>query len=349
MEKEKRESIFFASVRAFFTGLCKWFGIGAGIILAVFLLGSLSTIDLGEPESKYSPEIVADAEGERLPFSKTKPTVLQINVKGLIGADKLTHHSILQMLVESREDDLEDTPIRAILLHINTPGGTVIDSDGIYRALKEYKRRFQVPVYAYVDGLCASGGMYVAAAADKVYASDTSLIGSVGVVLPGFINIYEALEKIGVQTKTISAGKWKDMMNPLRPWKEGEDDNLVHITDYYYRQFVNLVAENRPNLNKEKLIDVYGAKIFPAREAAEFGFIDFSGKNRNDALKDLLRDAGLEGKDYQVVELEKFHWISELLNQRSPLFTGRVEHRLSLDGSLPPEFHHQYLYLYRPL
>lgn len=70
-------------------------------------------------------------------------------------------------------------PSERHLVYINTPGGTVVDADGIYRALLEYKTKYDVPIYAYIDGLCASGGMYVALAADKIFASDVSLIGSV--------------------------------------------------------------------------------------------------------------------------------------------------------------------------
>ena len=100
----------------------------------------------------------------------------------------------------------------------------MVDADGIYRAIKHYKEQYQVPVIAYVDGLCASGGMYIACAADKIYATDVSLVGSVGVLFPSFMNFSKLLDTVGVQSLTISSCKGKDDMNPLRPWKEGGKD-----------------------------------------------------------------------------------------------------------------------------
>src|SRR5690606_21186383 len=154
------------------------------------------------------------------------------------------------------------------------PGGTMDDADGIYRTLQEYKTRFKVPVIAYVDGICASGGLFIACAADEIYASDVSLVGSVGVLTPPFINVSQLMEKIGVNALTIYAGKGKDNLDPLRPWREGEDKNIQDIIKYYYASFVDLVIKNRSQVSRDALIQEYGAKIFPANEAARIGFID---------------------------------------------------------------------------
>ncbi|MFI5264393.1 MAG: S49 family peptidase, partial [Candidatus Kapaibacterium sp.] len=90
--------------------------------------------------------------------------------------------------VESQEGDFKNNRVKGILLYMDTPGGYSTDSDTIYRLLMEYKKQYKVPIYAYVDGLCASGGMYIAITADKIMASDTSLIGSIGVIAPTFMN-----------------------------------------------------------------------------------------------------------------------------------------------------------------
>src|SRR5690606_9333623 len=135
------------------------------------------------------------------------------------GTESFNMNTFRAQLMESREGIFEKSPVVALLLHIQSPGGTVIDADGIYRAIKAYKAQHNIPVYAYVDGLCASGGMYIAAAADKIFASDVSLIGSVGVISPPTFNFTKTMEKLGIEALTLSAGIGKDDLNPFRPWK----------------------------------------------------------------------------------------------------------------------------------
>ncbi|NGX57726.1 MAG: putative signal peptide peptidase SppA [Chlamydiae bacterium] len=345
---DRPESILRSSIRALVISLCKGIGFLLALIPIIAILGGISALKDDFPKKEFNEKILPDAEGKRTFLTTKKPKILQIDIKGIIGTEKLNYSKLRDMLVQSREGDLEDNLVKGILLYINTPGGTVIDSDGIYHALKAYKEQYNVPIYAYVDGLCASGGMYIASAADKVYSSNVSLIGSVGVLLSTFPNFTETLEKIGVKTITISAGKGKDSMNPFRKWKEGEADNFELLTDYYYKQFVDLVVSNRPQVSKEKLIEVYGAKIFPAKMAKEYGFVDVIGANRKDTLTELVEASGIEG-DYQVVSLEKENWLENIFNMKSPLFTGKVVHSFHLNGSLPPELENKFLYLYRPL
>jgi signal peptide peptidase SppA len=345
-----RESILYSSIKALFVALFSMMGISLGLIPFIIILSSATSTNTDEIENLYTVEILPNAEGVRKTASKDAPVILQMNIKGIIGMDDLNMHSIRQILVESREGTLKDNRVKGILLHIETPGGTVIDSDGIYRALKAYKQQYKVPVYAYVDGLCASGGMYVASAADKVYASDVSLVGSVG-VLAGtpFFNVTQLMEKIGIQALTLSAGKGKDDLNPFRVWKGGEEDTLQGILDYYYKHFVNLVTINRPSVDKTKLVDEYGAQVFPAEKAQEIGLIDGISNSMGETLAKLAHEAGIADEQYQVVQMDKRNWLSSLLAEaKSPLFTGKVKHEISIPHELPQSLHNQLLYLYWP-
>jgi protease-4 len=189
--------------------------------------------------------------------------------------------------------------------------------------------------------------MYVAAAADKIFASEVSLVGSVGVLAPTFMNFSKTLDKLGIETLTITAGKDKDAMNPLRPWKEGEDQNYRDIIDYYYKHFVDIVVTSRPQINKTKLIDEYGAHVFPAPGAQERGFIDVSGASRDDVINDLVKKLDIEN-NYAVVELQNKGWWASLFSGQSPLFTGTVKHQLHLNSELDPAIQGKYLYLYQP-
>jgi protease-4 len=268
-----RDSILYSAIRALAMAFCVVIGLCLGFVFISVLIGVLSTDGTTTKLTTVTTEeILPDAEGRRESLPNDAPVILQLDITGVIGMEGLDTKSIRQQLVESREGDLKDDRVKGILLHINTPGGTVSDADGIFRLVGDYKKKYQVPVYAYIDGLCASGGMYVALAADKVFATDTSLIGSVGVIAPTFLNLTKLLDKIGVEALTISAGKDKDALNPLRTWKPGEDENYRQIIEYYYNHFVELVTTHRPDISKEKLIKDYGAHIFPAPEAKESFF-----------------------------------------------------------------------------
>lgn len=347
-----RESIFFASLRSFFMTLFGVAGFLMGILVVIIFIGVLSTSVEGEPEISYSyaPQILANADGVRKSLSSDAPVILRLNIDGFIGLESLNQKTIEQQLIESRERSLKNDRVKAILLYINSPGGSATDADAIYRAIKTYKERYKTPIYAYVDGLCASGGMYVAAAADKIYASDVSMIGSVGVILSPALNISQLMEKIGVQSLTLYEGKGKDNLNPLRPWKEGEADNIKTIIDDFYNIFVDVVSSNRPKLDKTKLVDVYGANVFPSSLAKEYGFIDEKGTSYNETLKHLAQAIGIEDNYYQVMELKSTNWLSEIFRSDSGihnLLQGRITHQIQLSPELDPKLQNQILYLYR--
>lgn len=341
------DSIFYTATRSFFKLFFGIMGILLGIVAVIILLGALVGVAEDEPQQNFDIEILPNAENIRKVLSKESPVILTINISGVIGMDDLTKQTIRDMLVESRERKLKDNRVKAILLVIETPGGTVSDADGIYRALKEYKQQYKVPIYAYVDGMCASGGMYVAAAADKVYSNDASLIGSVGVITPSFVNLSKLIEKIGVDALTLYAGKGKDELNPLRPWKENEQKPMQGLIDYFYAQFVTIVTTNRPKVDPKKLVEEYGAYVFAAPKAEEIGFVDGTGYSRNQVLKLLLQEIGIEDSYYQVVALKSNNWVNTLFKSKNSVFSGKVTHEVKLPADLDPKLNSQFLYLYR--
>lgn len=345
-----RDSIFYASLRSFFLALFGGAGILVGVFVMIAIIGSFvgTTETSPEVDYKFAPSIQPNANGVRKALSSSAPVILKINLRGIIGTESLDHHTIAQQLIESREQTLKNDRVKALLLHIESPGGTVTAADGIYHAIKAYKERYKVPVYAFVDGLCASGGMYVAAAADKIFATDVSIIGSVGVVTPPFMNFSQLLEKIGIQSETIYEGKGKDNMNPFRPWRKGEDENLKELVAYYYNAFVDLIVANRPTLSRDKLVNVYGANIYPAELAKEYGFIDGSGFSYSDTLNLLAKQIDVKDDEYQVIELQSTSWLSELFRSQMDLLKGRVIHQLALSPETNPKLQNQFLYLYRP-
>ena len=346
-----RDSILYSAIRALVVAFCVVIGLCLGFVFISVLVGALSgSANDQKLTTVNTEEILPNAEGKREALTSESPVILQVNVDGIIGTESLDEKTVRQILVESREGDFKNNRVKGILLYINTPGGTVNDADGIYRALGDYKTKYKVPIYAYVDGLCASGGIYVAMASDKIFASDISLIGSVGVIAPTFMNVTKLLDKIGVDTLTLSAGKDKDAMNPLRPWKPGEDENYKQIVDYYYNHFVDLVTRHRPEITKDALIKDYGAHIFPAPIALTKGFIDVSGVSLADALKELLHESGITGENYQVIRLSHKGWWSSIFSSQAaiPIFSGKIQHQFSFTPEVDILLRNQFLYLYCP-
>lgn len=343
-----RESIIVSSIRTFCKSLAGVVGLGLGLVLVVVALMMFATPDIYPPAS--SIKIAPDAEGKRILLPSNAPVVLTLDIKGVVGMGDLTAEKFQNTLFDSEEGMFEGSRVKAVLLHINTPGGTVDDADAIYRALLAYKKKYNVPVYAFVDGLCASGGMYIASSADKIFATPASIIGSVGVILGPAFNFSGLMERYGVQALSLTEGKDKDMLSPFRPWRPGEDASLRAITAALYERFVSIVTEARPRLTRDKLINDYGAQIFVAQEAEKLGYIDVANASYEMALSELVNQAQI-GKDvpYQVFTLAPSHpFLSELTEGKLSLLSGKVTHQLQLNASLNSELSGRFLYLYQP-
>lgn len=343
-----RESILVSAVRTFCKSFAAVIGILIGAVLVFIGLNLFSGPDIYPPKSTLT--ISPDASGNRDLLPHTDPVVLKIDIAGVIGQGDLIADKVENSLLDSREGMLSNNRVKAVLLYINTPGGTVDDADGIYRALLAYKSKYQVPIYAYVDGLCASGGMYIASAADKIYASPSSVIGSVGVILGPAFNFSGLMNLYGVQSTTITEGKDKDMLNPFRPWVPGEDASLRAITADLYERFVSIVTSARPNLNKDALINTYGAQVFVSKRAQELGYIDVADSNYNTALTDLASQAQIaHDMPYQVMTIGPSHpWLSSLADGKFSLLSGKITHEFQFNSSMNSELSGRFLYLYQP-
>ena len=336
-----KESIFASAIRA----LCKAFAVIIGIFIAfipIFVIIGL----LGKDDKiieKTTVHYLPDLDGNNEMVSSSAPVVLRINIHGVIG-DGITADDVNTQLIDSRKGTLKDNRVKAVLVHLKTPGGSALDSDTIYRLLTAYKEQYKVPIFAYIDGLCASGGMYVCSAVNRIYSGPVSIIGSIGVLIGPFFNFYDALGRIGVKTQTLTEGKDKDMMNPFREWQPDEDENLKSIGSYLYGTFVDIFTHARTRVNKQRLLHDYGAHVFDPPTAEKIGYIDVANVSYNDALFELLHAAHIdEKKPYQVIELKmKKRWLQELFKGESPLLTGKIKHVLQIESN------DSFSYLYKP-
>ncbi len=341
-----RESVFVGAIRSFCSSFAIILGLALGTV--VVLIGSMM---LTGPQ--YLPpqsEIVIrpDAEGNRSLLPGHAPVILCLNFRGTIGMGDLTAEKTRNILLDSQEDMLKGKRVKGVLLYIDSPGGLASEADAIYRALIDYKAKYKVPIYTFVEGMCASGGMYIAAASDKIYATPASVIGSIGVRLGPTFNVTDAMTKIGVSALTLTAGKDKDELNPFRPWKPDEAASIQAIVSALYDQFVTIVTQARPHLNKEKLIEDYGAHVFMAQQAEVFGYVDDAHGSYDKTLMALTQAAGIaEQAPYQVIELSPSQPFLSGLAQ-SVFKSGEIVHKLDLPYQFSPELSGKLLYLYQP-
>lgn len=344
-----RESVFVSAIRAFCNTLFSILGVGIALFLLFLFIGFGKSAKGGiEIPPPAKPVISFDSDGNRKLLPDTAPVILKMDIHGVIGDIKLNAKNFATKLHDSQSSLLAGR-IKAVLLHINTPGGTTVDSDGIYQAILEYKKKYNVPVYAFVDGLCASGGMYVASAADKIFSTPVSVIGSVGVVVGPAFNFVDLMNKMGVEALTLTEGLDKDMLNPFRKWGQNEGDVLKSIIESQYTRFVNIVSSARPKLSKQLLINNYGARVYDAAKAQELGYIDDGDSSYKMALTELSNAAGLkENEEVQVVEFKIPRSFFTDIFEESELCNGKIKHELVYPGSELTQFAGQMLYLYQP-
>jgi len=196
-----------------------------------------------------------------------------------------------ERIVDTVEAVDEDDAVDALVVRLNTPGGQVVPSDDIRRAVAE----FDGPTVAYATDVCASGGYWIASSCDEIYARDTSLVGSIG-VLGSRVNAKEAAEKLGIEYERLVAGRYKDAGNPLKETDDEEREYLQSIIDGYYDSFVERVAEGR-GMDEDEIRGTE-ARVYLGDEAVHEGLVDSVGTH--DDVEDRIEE--LIDKEVRVQE-----------------------------------------------
>ncbi|MCH8261061.1 MAG: signal peptide peptidase SppA [Planctomycetes bacterium] len=203
-------------------------------------------------------------------------------------------------LVESLHKAAKDSKIKAIVLRINSPGGTVTASDVVYREIQHFKRTTKKPVVVLMSDLATSGGYYIACAGDEIIAHPTTITGSIGVIIQTF-NFSEGMRRIGIKADAITSGPNKAAGSPFEPMPAEHRALLQGLVDEFYDNFVAIVTESRPNLSPADLEWITDGRVVTGRRAAEVGLIDSTGDLR-DAFEAAKRRAGLT-----AAKLVKYH------------------------------------------
>jgi protease IV len=192
----------------------------------------------------------------------------------------------------------EKKNVKAILIDINSPGGTVGAVQDIYSAIMRAKKETKKPFVARMGDVAASGGYYIAAACDKIVAHPGSITGSIGVIMSAG-NYEELMKKIGFKTETIKSGKFKDMGSGSRKMTLEEKAILQSMIDDSYSQFLEDISKGR-NMPLEMIKPLADGRVYTGRQAYEVKLIDVLGDYQ--AAVDLTGEMGKVGKDPKIIK-----------------------------------------------
>ena len=240
-----------------------------------------------------SPEVTA----ERIRISGQADVAL-IEIYGLISDQPTTNplsvtntsnsNALIKAIRQARQDG-----IKAILLQINSPGGTPAASQAIYQELMRTRQETKIKIVASLGDVAASGGYYIASAAHHIVANPSTLTGSIGVIVRTQ-NISPLLDKIGIQTDNIKSGQYKDLLSPFNELSEGERALLEGIVSQTYQQFLDAIVASR-NISLEQLKPLADGRIFTGEQAKQVNLVDSLG-NFYDALLKVAELAQITGE-----------------------------------------------------
>lgn len=206
------------------------------------------------------------------PAVTSTPHTALIELRGEIAPDS---EASAEMLLGALKQAFQDPAAVAVVIRINSPGGSPVQSGILYDEIRRLKAKHNKNVYAVVDEICASGAYYVAAAADRIFVDKASLVGSIGVLMDGF-GFTGAMDKLGIERRLITAGENKAMLDPFSPLSEKQRAYVKSMIEQIHRQFIDAVKAGRGNRLKESP-DLFSGLVWNGDEAVRLGLADALG------------------------------------------------------------------------
>ena len=265
-----------------------------------------------------------------IPFlGPSEPLVTVIELNGVIGVDGPGRKGLsLKRLEKTIEAAFKPGKLAAVALAINSPGGSPVQSRLILNEIRRRAAEKEVPVLAFVEDVGASGGYILALAGDEIYADESSIVGSIGVIAAGF-GYVEAIKKLGVERRVQTAGENKSTLDPFKPEDPEDVARLQSILDELHDQFIALVRARRPGkLSDDKKI--FSGEFWTAPKAKDLGLIDGMAQ-----LGDLLRSRFGEDVKVKRMALDSGSLLRRLLSGgEAALSSGKGASLLDPDAAI---------------
>lgn len=272
----------------------KWIAVVIAVLLLIVSLFAGKKTDKAEDiaNQKFFDQykdsfksIFEQYETETLQGSNENEKIMLISLKGPIG-DGPNYDAIMSDLEKAREDE----NVKAVIMKINSPGGAVYNSEQIYNLILKIKEERQIPVYTVMETMAASGGYYVAAASDKIYASNETLTGSIGVIMSSY-SLEGLFEKYGIKEQNITTGPMKDAGSMGKDMTEEEKEYFQNLINSAFDRFVKVVAKGR-KMDEAKVRQLADGRVYDGSQAKENGLVDEIG-DLEKAITDLTNEENL--------------------------------------------------------
>jgi protease-4 len=256
------------------------------------------------------------ASDSNLTAAKEITAVVDINgviMDGALASGELVNPAL--------KEAFENEKTKGVILRINSPGGSPVQSGIINDEIRRLKAAHKdIPVYAVVSDLCASGGYYIAVAADNIYADKASIVGSIGVRMDNF-GAVELMEKLGVERRLYTAGANKGMLDPFLPENETQVQHVHNMLNTTHQQFINVVKEGRGE-RLQNNPDIFSGLFWTGEDALKLGLIDGIGS-----------DAYVARELIKAEEMVNFTTEKDLLQRLSERVETSVQALISLDAA----------------
>ena len=298
----------------------KWFFRGIGscaslvlgyffVVAAIFttILALSGQTNVSSNLSSNNQEVFRDYGGDKK-IALIELSGLILEKEDLSSPFYTPYASITPSSVENMLDLVRSDPnIKGVILHISSPGGSPVASDLIYEVISDFKKDTTLPVVVLMGDVAASGGYYISAPADYIFANPSTITGSIGVIMETY-NLSGLYEKIGVRKETFKAGEYKDILSDSREITPEESVMINNLMQDAYQTFLTRVSEGR-KLSMQDVVAVAEGKIYSGLKARDVGLVDSVG-TLNDAIAYTASRANLT--EYQVVKMKSGSFFDEI-------------------------------------
>lgn len=205
----------------------------------------------------------------------SSPHLAVVELQGVISSDEVTNaYDVSESLTRA----FENSNSKAVALEINSPGGSPVQSDEIWQTMMDLRQEYpDKKLYAVIGDIGASGAYYIASAADEIYVNRSSLVGSIGVIMPSY-NVEGLMDKVGVEDRTLTAGEYKDILSLSRPLTEYEENHVEGVLANTHQHFIDAVTEGRGYcLQNPEENNLFSGLFWTGEQSIELGLADQEG------------------------------------------------------------------------
>lgn len=300
--------------------------LGLNTVLSVVTSDAFSNFgNLNEvmmPEQQFDENVLEEGNiGKRIAYLEVNGAIQDLGSSSVWETLSYDHQAFLNQL----QYILEDDSVAGVVLMVNSPGGGVIESAQIHDKLVEIQQARKIPIYVAMGSMAASGGYYIAAPADKIFAHRETITGSIGVIMQS-INYKELANKVGIKYETFKSGAHKDMLNPTRDVTAEERAMLQEMVNESYEAFVDVVEQGR-GMSEADVKKVADGRILSGRQAMKAGLVDGLA-DVDEVIEELRKDYQLEDAQLFEYSMLATDWQSLFSMKISGLFGPSVEERM---------------------